>query len=414
MRRPVGTTLISLAFACTPLLVSCIAAEPTSVDPSGPTVVCSGGRWRCFASGCRPRRSGSRRIAVGAGLRSLGSGESPYNLDALGAPGATIAIVDAYDYANAGERPRDVPQRSTACRRARPSNGASRSSTRTARPRRCRATAPSNDDWTVETALDSTWRAPRARSARSSCRGGRRSGRWPVHREQHRGAAARDRDQQQLGRPRERRRVRLRVVLRSRRDRRSSSRPATAATTTAGRARTTRRPRRTSIGVGGTTLSQGVGSRGWTESAWSGGGSSCSLVIAKPRVADQHARAACARPPTCPRSAIRTTGLAVYNSANGGWIASAARARATPFVAGIFALTHHGNWTAHDIYTPRGRLLRCHAPARTARAAATCARRARAGTARRATARRTARSWRRTASARARVGLGLGLGLGVG
>jgi hypothetical protein len=101
------------------------------------------------------------------------------------------------------------------------------------------------------------------------------------------------------------------------------------------------------IGVGGTTLTKSTSStRGWTESAWSDGGSSCSKSVAKP---SWQTSSACAKRATSDVSAVGdpNTGVAVYN---GGWQAVGGTSAASPLVAAIYALTKNGGATAQFAY----------------------------------------------------------------
>nr|HEX4314137.1 S53 family peptidase [Kofleriaceae bacterium] len=90
-------------------------------------------------------------------------------------------------------------------------------------------------------------------------------------------------------------------------------------------------------GVGGTSLVKASNTRGWTEGAWSDGGSSCSLHIAKPSFQTQ---TVCSKRAAADVASVGdpNTGLAVYNKANGGWIVVGGTSAASPFVAGVYAL----------------------------------------------------------------------------
>jgi uncharacterized protein with LGFP repeats len=96
--------------------------------------------------------------------------------------------------------------------------------------------------------------------------------------------------------------------------------------------------------VGGTTLSRTSNSRGWAETAWSGGGSGCSGFIGKP---------AWQTDPGCPNRTVADvaavadpqTGVAMYdstpsNTTNGqsGWLVAGGTSAATPIVAAAYAL----------------------------------------------------------------------------
>ena len=103
------------------------------------------------------------------------------------------------------------------------------------------------------------------------------------------------------------------------------------------------------IGVGGTSLVHDTSIRGWSESAWGGAGSSCSNSIAKP---GWQTSTACARRMTADISAIAdpATGVAIYDSAAGGWSTIGGTSAASPLVAAIFAQTGHAGATAEYIY----------------------------------------------------------------
>jgi hypothetical protein len=91
------------------------------------------------------------------------------------------------------------------------------------------------------------------------------------------------------------------------------------------------------IGVGGTSLVKSTSNtRGWTEGAWNGAGSSCSKLVAKPAFQTQ---TACAKRAAADVSAVAdpNTGLAVFNQGSGGWIVVGGTSAASPFVAGVFA-----------------------------------------------------------------------------
>ena len=90
--------------------------------------------------------------------------------------------------------------------------------------------------------------------------------------------------------------------------------------------------------VGGTTLTRDSGSpRGWDESAWSGTGSGCSLYEPKPSW--QH-DSGCANRMTNDVSAVAdpNTGVALYDSAAGGWLVAGGTSAATPVIASTYAL----------------------------------------------------------------------------
>ncbi len=95
------------------------------------------------------------------------------------------------------------------------------------------------------------------------------------------------------------------------------------------------------VDVGGTTLTRTSTTRGFTETAWSGGGSGCSAYIAKP--AWQH-DASCRRRMGTDLSAVAnpSTGVAVYDSfgSTGGanWLVFGGTSVAAPLVGGMYAV----------------------------------------------------------------------------
>jgi hypothetical protein len=99
------------------------------------------------------------------------------------------------------------------------------------------------------------------------------------------------------------------------------------------------------ISVGGTRLVKDASARGWAETAWSKGGSACSLQIAKPAY---QTASPCAFKATADIAAVGdpSTGLAVYNKRNGGWITLGGTSAAAPFIAAIYAATNRGGETS--------------------------------------------------------------------
>lgn len=95
------------------------------------------------------------------------------------------------------------------------------------------------------------------------------------------------------------------------------------------------------IAVGGTRLVRAANGRGWTETAWSKGGSACSNVISKPAY---QTKSPCPFKATADVAAVGdpATGVAVYNSRANGWITVGGTSAASPLVAAIFAATGHG------------------------------------------------------------------------
>ena len=102
------------------------------------------------------------------------------------------------------------------------------------------------------------------------------------------------------------------------------------------------------IAVGGTSLVQTNNARGWSETAWVDGGSSCSLAIPKP---SYQAPSPCNFRAATDISAVGDpqTGLSVFNSDNGGFLVVGGTSAAAPIVASIFAGLGRGNVTAQEI-----------------------------------------------------------------
>jgi hypothetical protein len=91
------------------------------------------------------------------------------------------------------------------------------------------------------------------------------------------------------------------------------------------------------IAVGGTSLVQSSSSRGWTEGAWSSGGSGCSKYAAKPSFQTD---TGCSKRTEADVSAVAdpNTGVAVYDTYGAsGWQVYGGTSAASPLVAGILA-----------------------------------------------------------------------------
>jgi uncharacterized protein (TIGR03382 family) len=99
------------------------------------------------------------------------------------------------------------------------------------------------------------------------------------------------------------------------------------------------------IAVGGTHLVKDASARGWTETAWTSGGSACSLSITKPAY---QTNSGCTFKATTDIAAVGDpqTGVAVYNSPNGGWTVVGGTSASSPLVAAIFAATGNGKQTS--------------------------------------------------------------------
>jgi hypothetical protein len=315
--------------------------------PQHPTTnACGGGAWHCFAL-VRTDGMGQKRAAGGGGFGPSDLA-SAYKLNTALNPGATIAIVDAYDYPNAES---DLAAYRSAyglpaCTTA---NGCFKKVNQSGQASPLPGQAPSGDDWTVESALDldmASAACPHCKlvlveaqddkgdglfiannaaaslgTVVSNSWGGPESGNEASYETYftHPGVAifvaSGDSGYNDGGQ--------------------GPDYPSTSAHVTA---------------VGGTSLVKASNSRGWTEGAWSSGGSSCSKSIPKP---SYQTSTACSNRMAADVSAVGdpNTGLAVYNAANGGWIVIGGTSAATPLVAGIWALYSMGNATPGFAYS---------------------------------------------------------------
>ena len=111
------------------------------------------------------------------------------------------------------------------------------------------------------------------------------------------------------------------------------------------------------IAVGGTSLTYtGTGSRGWSETAWSGAGSGCSAVYAKPA---WQTDPGCSNRTVADTSAVADpyTGVAVYgpvNSRSSGWQVYGGTSVASPLIAGIFGANYDNSTTGATLYSYLG------------------------------------------------------------
>ena len=92
--------------------------------------------------------------------------------------------------------------------------------------------------------------------------------------------------------------------------------------------------------VGGTSLTRSSNARGWSESAWSGAGSGCSTVYAKPA---WQADTGCAKRTVADVSAVAdpNTGVAVYGPTSpkrSGWMVFGGTSASAPLVAGMYGV----------------------------------------------------------------------------
>ncbi|WP_375481709.1 peptidase S8 [uncultured Jatrophihabitans sp.] len=95
------------------------------------------------------------------------------------------------------------------------------------------------------------------------------------------------------------------------------------------------------VAVGGTSLSKASNSRGWTEQAWSGAGSGCSTLNAKPSW--QTSATQCSGKANADVSAVAdpNTGVAVYDSTPyqgaSGWQVYGGTSASSPIIASVYA-----------------------------------------------------------------------------
>jgi len=105
--------------------------------------------------------------------------------------------------------------------------------------------------------------------------------------------------------------------------------------------------------VGGTSLKTASTTRGWTETAWSGGGSGCSALETQPSW--QAGLGSCAKRTVADVSAVAdpNTGVAVYDSTpysgSSGWLVFGGTSVAAPVIAGVYALAGNAS-TAGSSY----------------------------------------------------------------
>ncbi|HTI26568.1 MAG TPA: S53 family peptidase [Kutzneria sp.] len=103
--------------------------------------------------------------------------------------------------------------------------------------------------------------------------------------------------------------------------------------------------------VGGTTLRSGGGSRGWTETVWSGAGSGCSAYNTA-LSGQASVGTGCSRRAVADVSAVAdpNTGVAVYDSTayqgRSGWLVFGGTSVSAPIIAGVYALA--GNAASVD------------------------------------------------------------------
>jgi subtilase family serine protease len=112
------------------------------------------------------------------------------------------------------------------------------------------------------------------------------------------------------------------------------------------------------IAVGGTHLVRATNARGWSETAWSSGGSGCSTVYAKPSFQTD---ALCTMRMEADVSAVGdpNTGVAVYGPTSrtrSGWLVFGGTSVSAPLIGGIYGATGHTPTGAASIYANKASL----------------------------------------------------------
>jgi subtilase family serine protease len=112
------------------------------------------------------------------------------------------------------------------------------------------------------------------------------------------------------------------------------------------------------IAVGGTHLVHATNTRGWSETAWSSGGSGCSTIYAKPGFQTD---ALCTKRMEADVSAVGdpNTGVAVYGPTSrrgSGWLVFGGTSVSAPLIGGVYGVTGHTPNGADSIYAHIGSL----------------------------------------------------------
>ncbi|HSS80938.1 MAG TPA: S53 family peptidase [Gaiellaceae bacterium] len=99
--------------------------------------------------------------------------------------------------------------------------------------------------------------------------------------------------------------------------------------------------------VGGTSLTRGGGTRGWTESAWSGAGSGCSAYEAKPA---WQTDSGCSRRTVADVSAVADSNTGVAVLYGGLWFTVGGTSASSPIVASVYALAGNASSVNYGSY----------------------------------------------------------------
>lgn len=308
------------------------ADELGSIQQQPSSGVCSGGRWGCRV---RVRTDASRRITPFATPKGFGPADlaAAYKLDTTKGAGAIVAIVDAFHYPNAES---DLASYRSQfglppCTKA---NGCFQQVNQNGQTSPLPGTAPPDDDWTVEAALDldmASAACPKCKLILVEAQDDRGDGLFQAQN----GAAAlgatvisdswggpadgtEDSFEHFFDHPG------VGIFVASGDSGNTGSTPDYPSTS------------EHVIGVGGTSLVKSSNARGWTEGAWSGAGSSCNPGMPKPSFQSQ---TVCSGRAAADISAVAdpNTGVAVFNAGAGGWIVVGGTSAAAPFVAAVYA-----------------------------------------------------------------------------
>jgi len=329
------------------ILASCAAAErdgtpDRQTDELGTiaeqphAAVCNGGRWACKA---RVRTDADKRIKPFATPSGLGPADlkAAYKVDTTRGAGKVIAIVDAFHYPNAES---DLAKYRSqfglpACTKA---NGCLKIVNQNGAASPLPGAAPANDDWTVEAALDldmASAACPLCKLILVEANDDQGTGLFVAQNAAASLGASVISDS--WGGPSDGTDATL--------DTQYFTHAGVAIFVASGDSGVNTQPDYPStsahvVAVGGTSLVKSTSAaRGWTEGAWSGAGSSCSTVTAKPSFQSVVPSAACGKRAASDVSAVAnpSTGLAVYNAGAGGWVVIGGTSAAAPFVAGVYA-----------------------------------------------------------------------------
>src|ERR1043165_5160539 len=296
--------------------------------------VCNGGTYRCSA---RIRTDGNHAIKPFANPAGLGPADlqSAYKLDTTKGAGAIVAIVDAFNYPNAES---DLATYRSQfglppCTKA---NGCLKIVNQNGATSPLPGNAPPNDDWTVESALDldmASAACPQCKLILVEAQDDQSNGLFVAQNAAVALGATVISDS--WGGPSDGTDNTL--------DQQFFNHAGVAIFVASGDSGNTgNQPDYPStsafvIGVGGTSLVKSTtAARGWTEGAWNGAGSSCSVTVAKRSFETQ---TVCPKRAAADVSAVAdpNPGVAVFNAGAGGWVVLGGTSAAAPLVAAIYA-----------------------------------------------------------------------------